>query len=350
MRAIIEDNLWIWFDTITDAEEEILWREFSVSKPGAYVDPSQRGNWDGIYRKYNRAKRRMARPLLSMLKGVCKKFDLPLVIRDDRPKWEYNKLNVEEITPQLMPGITLDAHQVRAIQAACKIECGIVDVPTGGGKGEIIAGICTAIDCPTVIVADQRIVVEQLKKRLELRDVVDDVGLFYAGEKPNGQRIVVGTIQSLAAPSKPPEMPKRTPKDTEKTFGKKMDRWALSLRSYKTRRKNSKKLQEYVKNAEMILVDECDKAVGDQFKNLFRHWFKGRRRYGFSGTPYDLEKPVEAVVMQEHLGSVIAKESRKHLVSIGRIVQCDYTMIAIGPFDGIKNSDTYDIAREEHLV
>jgi len=134
MRATIEDNQWIWFDNITDAEEEILWVQFSVSHPGHYVDPAQRGNWDGIYRKYNRAKKRMARPLLSMLRGVCKEHGIPLVIRDTRLKWEYEKLKPEDIKPDFLPGILLDPHQVRGIQAACKVECGLVDVPTGGGK------------------------------------------------------------------------------------------------------------------------------------------------------------------------------------------------------------------------
>jgi superfamily II DNA or RNA helicase len=350
MRATLKDNKWIWFDNITDAEEEVLWTQFSVTKPGMYIDPSQMGNWDGIYRKYNRAKKRMARPLLSMLKGICHKFDIPLVIKDLRPKWEYIKLSPDQITDDLLPGLKLDPHQIRSIQAACKIECGIVDVPTGGGKGEIIAGICKAISCPTVVIADQRVVVEQLKSRLELRDVIDEVGLFYAGEKPNGERIVVGTIQSLSIPSKPPKTPERTTNDSDTSYTKKLERWEASYKGYKTRRKNCKLLQQYVKDAEMLLVDECDKATSDPFKNLFRYLFKGRRRYGFSGTPFDESKPVEGMVMQEHLGSVIARESRQELQRIGRIIPFDYHMLAFGLDGNPSNRSAYDIAYEEWLV
>jgi len=350
--AIIEDNQWIWFDNITDAEDEVLWINFSVTRPGAYIDPDQLNHWDGIFRKYNRSKKRMARPFLSMLRGVCEKNGLPLVIRDNRPKWDYEKMKPEEITPDFLPGITLDPHQVRGIKAALKVECGIADIPTGGGKSEMIAGICKAITCPTVIIADQRIVVEQLKERLELRDIIDEVGMFYAGEKPNGEQIVVGTIQSLTIPSKPPRIPTRSEKDTDKTYQKKMDRWEISCKGYKTRRRNSKKLQKYVKDAEMLLVDECDKATSDPFKNMFRHWFKGRRRYGFSGTPYDDAKPVEGMVMTEHLGSVIVKESRQELQRIGRIIPVDYYMFAFG-LDvpkGITNRTAYDIAYDEWMV
>ena len=215
---------------------------------------------------------------------------------------------------------------------------------------EIIAGICKAINCPTVVVADQRIVVEQLKQRLELRDVIDEVGLFYAGEKPNGQRIVVGTIQSLTIPSNPPKVPSRTEADTDKTYEKKLERWEVSFKGYKTRRKNAKSLQRYIKEAEMLLVDEADKATSDPFKNMFRHWFKGRRRYGFSGTIFDDAKPVERLVIQEHLGSIVATESRQELERIGRIIPVDYYMLAFGLEGSIHDQSAYDIAYDEWLV
>ena len=215
---------------------------------------------------------------------------------------------------------------------------------------EIIAGICKAISCPTVVIADQRIVVEQLKSRLTLRDVADEIGLFYAGEKPNGEQIVVGTIQSLTIPSKPPEVPQRLIKETDKAYAKRLEKWEISYKGYKTRRKNAKALQQYIKDAEMLLVDECDKATSDPFKNLFRHWFKGRRRYGFSGTPYDDDKPVEGLVMQEHLGSVIVRESRQELQRIGRIIPVDYYMFAFGNEGDIHDQSMYDIAYDDWLV
>jgi len=349
MRITLEDNQWLWFDNITDAEEDILWVEFSVSQPNAYVDPTQLGMWDGIYRKYNRAKKRMARPLFSMLRKVCGENDLPLVIRDNRPKSLYNPMDPDSITPDFLHGITLDPHQSRSIKQACRIECGIFDIPTGGGKGEIICGICKAIDCPTVIVADQTIVIDQLKERLELRQINDDIGLFYAGQRPSGQTIVVGSIQSLQPPTKPPEVPTQNQDEDGDKFLKRADRWDSKFKAYKTRRKNAKFLQQYVKNADMIIIDECDKATSDPYKRLFRHWFKGRRRFGFSGTPFDPEKLVEGMVMQEHLGSPIARETRRNLEKIGRIIPCEYWMLAFGLDGSIKDGSAYDIARTDFM-
>ena len=256
MKAHLDDNLWIWFDEITENEEEILWEEFSVSRPNTYVDPTQRGMWDGVYRKYNKAKKRIARPLLSLLKKICQKRNLVLSLKDNREYTKYKPLQVEQITPDFLPGITLEPHQIRAIQAACKIECGIIDYPTGSGKGEIICGICKAIRCPTVVIADQTVVIDQLKARLELRQIDEEIGVFYAGKRPTGETIIVGSIQSLQLPTKPPIVPiKKTSTDEE--YLKKLAKWDILYKAYRTRSKTAKYLQKYVRTADMIIVDEC---------------------------------------------------------------------------------------------
>lgn len=350
MIAEIRDNNHVYLTHITDAEENYIWIDFSVSRLNRYIDPTQLGTWDGIFRKYNRFKKRIARPLLAYLIKTCEKHNLPLKIVDKRNQWEYDIVSQDKIDSDFLPGITLEDYQINAIKQACLNECGIVDVPTGGGKTEIISGICKAIKCPTVILADQTVIIDQIKQRLELRDVVEEVGLFYAGKKPDGQLIVVGSIQSLSPPTKPPEMPQKTKKDTDKTYERKLDAWEKRLIAFKTRRKNAKILQQYVQNAEMIIVDEADKAVSDQWKALFRYHFKGRRRYGVTGTPFDKSKPVEAMVLQEHLGSVIAKETRARLTELGRIIPCEYFMMGYGLDGSILDATAYDVAFDEHII
>lgn len=350
MRAVIYDNNWVYLESITTDEEDILWEEFSVSDKNAYIDPNQMGMWDGVYRKYNRAKKRIARPLLSMLRDICERNDLVLSCVDKREKWDYTPVDPDSIGPDFLPGITLDSHQIEATKRACKTECGIVDVPTGGGKGEIICCFAKAIQCPTMILADQTVVVSQLKRRLELRDVAEEVGVFYAGRRPNDELIVVGSIQSLSPPTKPPDVPTQKKGEPDDKFAKRLEKWDRLFQAYKTRRQNAKFLQKYVKNAEMIMVDECDRASSEQYKRLFRHYFSGRRRYGFSGTPMDAEKPVQAMVMQEHLGSPFIKVSRRYLERIGRIIPCTYYMLGVGLDGDIKESSAYDIAYDSYIV
>jgi len=350
MRANVTSNQWLYFNHLTEPEEDMLWEEFSVSLPNVHIDPDQLGQWDGVYRKYNRAKKRIARPLLSMLRGLCRKHDIPLVVKDHREKWEYSPIAPDKVTEDFLSGIKLHDYQVKSIKQACLIECGVYDIPTGGGKGEIICGICKAIECPTVIIADQTVVVTQLKQRLELRDVAEEVGIFYAGRRPNGELIVVGLIQSLGSPGMPPQPPNQEEGEPKEKFEKRLKKWESQLQAFQTRKKNAKELRKYVKEAEMIIIDECDKATSDQFKMLFRHWFKGRRRYGFSGTPFDPEKPVEAMVMQEHLGSPIMIVPRRRLEKIGQIIPCEYFSMGFGIDGDIHEGSAYDIAYEEWMT
>ncbi len=350
MIAEIQDNQHVYFSHITHVEEDILWVEFSVTRPNRYIDPTQLGNWDGVFRKYNRAKKRIARPLLDYLKKICAKKNLMLDIVDKRKPWKYEPIDPEEIKEDFLPGITLAEYQINAIKKAVEEEVGIIDLPTGAGKTEVLSGICKAIQCPTIILADQTIVVDQIKQRLELRDVTEEVGLFYAGKRPNGQLIVVGSIQSLSAPSKVPEYPTQKKDETDKAYAKRVEGWERKISAFETRKKNAKVLLKYVQNAEMIIVDECDRAVSDAWKSLFRYYVKARRRYGVSGTPYDPSKPVEAMVLQEHLGSIIVSETRQHITDLGRIIPCEYFMVGFGLDGSISDSTAYDIAYDEQMT
>jgi superfamily II DNA or RNA helicase len=204
---------------------------------------------------------------------------------------------------------------------------------------EIMAGIAKALDCPTVILCEMTVVVDQIKERLELRKVVEEVGMFYAGKRPNGQQIIVGSFQSLIIPS----APKKTKRDTAESYAKKM-------KGFKTRRKNAQKLRNIIGKCDLLLVDECDSATSKKWKQLFWHWFKGRRRYGFSGTPFDVDKPVANIVLKEHLGSVIFHVSREHVESTNRIVPVSYTAIAFGNDENIRDKTAYDIAMKEQMI
>jgi len=350
MIAEIRDNQFVYLTHITMPEEEVIWQAFSVSKPNRYIDPSQLGNWDGIFRFYNRSKKRMVLTLLPRLLAVCEENQLPISVNDRRADPKYTPIDKSQINEDFLPGIKLADYQIAAIQKVCEYDHGVFDVPTGGGKGELIAGICKAIQCPTVIIADQTVVIDQLKARLELRDVASDIGVFYAGKRPNGQMILCGSIQSLTVTGKVPHAPNRKEGEEQAKYLKRLERWHATVKGLKTRRENTKKLLEVIKKMEMILVDEADKATSEPFKNLFRYYFKGRRRYGFSGTPTDPSKPVEAMILESHAGPIIFKETRARLTELGRIIPCAYHMFAFGCNGSIKDSSAFDIATNEWMV
>jgi superfamily II DNA or RNA helicase len=329
MLIRIANNHEIYIDQIDTSIDTLLYDHFSARHPRArFIDVEQQA-WDGYYRKYNSHDQKLALPFLLELIELCKRNTIPYEVADEREPPKYPS-PTHEIDPEMLKGITLEPHQVRAIKSACENEIGIVSMPTGGGKTEVMAGIALMYKCPTVIIADQRIIIEQIKERLELRDVIDEVGLFYGGTTPTGQSIVVGSIQSLATP---PASLRR--KDAA---------------IYAKRKKRSKQFQEITKKADLLMVDECDKATSKQYRNLFRFHFNGRRKYGFSGTPFDKKKPVDGLVLRENLGSIISTTERKELEEIGRIIPIRFYMFAYGENGNPQDKTAFDIAEREIII
>ena len=332
MLARITDNHFIYIDQIDSSIDNLLYDHFSARHPSArFVDTN--ADWDGYYRKYNRRHQRLALPFLKELREVCDEKGIPFELSDERPVPRYPKPDPNSLKLNMLHGIELEPHQVVAIKAACEHEMGVVSAPTGAGKTEIMAGIARMYGSPTVIIADQRIIIEQIKERLELRDVIEEVGLFYGGATPDGQLIVIGSIQSHATPPKP------KPKASDKT-----------IMAYLKRKERSKQFQELTKKADILMVDECDKATNKQYNNLFRFHFGGRRRWGFSGTPFDKKKPVANLVLRENLGSIISTVGRRELEKIGRIIPVKFFMFAYGEDGDPQDKTAFDIAERQIIV
>src|SRR5690606_19501976 len=124
---------------------------------------------------------------------------------------------------------------------------GIHSHPTGSGKTECMAAIVKMFPgCPTVIIAEEKIVSKQIEERLTLRKVAGhsgSIGAFYAGKRPNGQIVVVGSIQAL---HKMPESARR--KEIKRTGADK---------AWQTRNRNADFLQKVIGKCHMVLIDEC---------------------------------------------------------------------------------------------
>lgn len=332
MLATIIDNQWAYLSQVIGDMEELLVDHFSERHPRIQFIDTEQQAWDGWFRKYSPGTGRLARPLLGELKIFADKYNIPLDIDDQRDAGD--RISPAPINPDLLSGITLQDHQVRAIEACRQNEVGLVSAPTGAGKTEMMAAIAKIYSCNTVIIAEQRVVIEQIKERLELRDVVDEddkgVGLFYGGVTPNGQNVVVGSIASLTSP--PASLKRKKPK------------------VYKKRKANAQAFQQIVKNSQLLMVDEADKATDKRYRRLFKNYFNGRYKFGFSGTCFDPAKPVEALILKEHLGSIIIDIERRELEKVGRIVPIHAVMFAAGE-DGDKYDRTaYDLAEKELII
>jgi superfamily II DNA or RNA helicase len=323
---------------ITYIEQIAVAEAFSVQDPKARFYNS---DTDGIIHKYHEKSGLLSRGFLTALHKLCVQKGFPLEVVDTRSPCRYFPPPVETVTDAFLDGITLEKYQLRALHAACdpSVEIGLFEFPTGSGKSELIAGLVKLYNCPTVVIADQLIIIDQLARRLKLRKVVEDVGLFMAGVRPNGQIVVVGSIQSLAIPS----LPDKKDHDTDESYIKK-------LNAHETRTKNAKKLRDIIGRCDLCLIDEADKATSPQYQKLLRYWFKGRRRFGFSGTLFDPESPVENLKLRENLGEILATAERSEVQAQNRIIPVTYTALAIGNYKDRYNRVTYDVAEKQSIA
>lgn len=329
MQFTIVNNTHFYVDDIDQQSNDFLWNQMTFEDTNSRYKNNGGRSWQNKIRKYDYVNKKCLLTFLPRMYHICKTNNLHCNVHDARDPWKYadKVLHESQINKDFLPKISLEDYQIEAIRKATKVDYGIIRATTGAGKSEMIAGICKAINCPTVILADMTVVVSQLKERLELRAVEEEIGLFYAGEKPNGERIVVGSIQSLATPAAVGPSPSHEEFDTDAKYQNAIKKWQIKKDAYKTRLKNYKLLIDYVKKAEMLIVDECDRSSSDSYRSVIRTHFKGRKKFGFSATPYDPSKPLKNLIVEENFGPIIFDMNRKDVEARGRIIPCKYRMI-----------------------
>lgn len=476
MQIVIENNRTLRLAQIYEPHANAISKRFRVKDPNArHMMSMRRGNWDGYHRYYKENEQTLNRGYLKDLIELCIENDFPYEIVDQRDKSKFPVPAVGSFDNKLVDAvingnqIVAHEHQVRCWNSVCKasvspiFEVGTHFHPTGGGKSLMMAGIVKLLRCPTVIITEQSIVLNQITKCLKLFNVVhhDDVGEFYSGKMPEGNLVCVGSIAALQTPVKPVRskmeikistlkkdfdnkfindydglckimsedcinawrrsciiddieseynkengkkklsdlVPKHKEwseiindviqnidnlfktdiakleiligkklveiwkltsniKDYEKSLFSALKLWhsyevnkyfKAALKGYETRIIKSRELQDMVSNCELLLIDEMDNAASSNYDELFGSWFNGRYVHGFSGTPYDPDKPVEEMILRGRFGPVISKSTRRELESIGQIQPVKYYMFQFGDHDP-KDKTAFDIAEKNIII
>jgi len=482
VQIVITDNHTLRLTQVYELHEEVLDEHFRVKDPQAHHKLSmRRGYWDGYYRFYNSKNQTLARGYLKDLIELCVKNDFPFEIIDKRPKSKYPVPAPGSFDNQLIDAeikgnkIVAHDHQMRCWDAVCKAsQHPIYEVcthfhPTGGGKSLMMAGIVKLIRCPTVIITEQSIVLNQIVNSLKLFNVVhhDDIGEFYSGKMPEGNVVCVGSIAALQTPVKPqlakfnvrmatlkkdfnsmyakdydklktimsvkaidawrrscvlddvgelydknlkkdkknridlsdliPKHKdwdevvkdiainigfwiKKDKKKLEKLIGsfnvatweetehvsssyhkelknamaiwytfERKKYFDIARKAYHTRLDKCRELQNMVSECELLIVDEMDNAASANYTPLFTEWFQGRYVHGFSGTPYDPDKPVEEMRLRGYFGPVSSKSERRELEEIGQIQPVKYFMIQFGDVDQ-QDKTAFDVAERDVII
>lgn len=217
MLITLLDNHKIQLSQVFPQQEEVFSKHFSVRDPKAVYSRSAvrgGGGWDGVWRKYNKNTQTLRRPFLSELIDLCKANNFPYEIIDGRDKSKFPRPSAGSFDNSLIDGITLRDNQMDALNAVSISndaekdlisEVGMMHHVTGAGKTEVMAGIIKLFRCPTVIITEQVVVLDQIMARIVLRNVVhnNDIGLFTSGFTPDNNLVIIGSVQALQTPKKP---------------------------------------------------------------------------------------------------------------------------------------------------
>lgn len=410
MQIIVVDNRTIQLSQLFEGQSEIVNKHFSVRDPNAFYSAAMRNRkWDGYYRKFNTYTQTMSKAFIGELIELCKEHDFPYEIVDNRPKTKFPRPSVGTFDETLIEGITLRPHQMRALNASCISDDPIADLiseygihkhKTGAGKTEMICGIIKLFRCPTVIITEQVVVLDQIVERLKLRNVVhnNDIGMFCSGLTPTNNLVIVGSTASIQNPIKPKlsniEVKTETVvKEFDSLYANRKDElkeiigvnsynaivsayassndslisealekplmrlsllmkkkyFDAALKGYYTLIEKTTIIQELIKKCELLLVDECDKGSSDLYEILYKELFLGRYVYGFSGTPFDDDVPVQNMTVKERFGSVISESSRAELEAIGAIQPVKYYMVQHGRM-AKDAKDAFDVAERAEIT
>lgn len=194
--------------------------------------------------------------------------------QDKRTKYKYQlKKYTNEELEHYFP-FDYNKHETDALRKLLKINCGIVKVPTGGGKGDILVSFIKEIKLPTLVMVNKISLAEQLASRA-IEAGLNSVGVWNSKKKINGD-ILFSTIGSFGS--------------------------IPSLAKYK-----------------ILCIDEVHHASSKTFQD-FLAITNFPVRLGFSATP-NKGNGYEYALVRQYLGDVIAEVDAEELMKNKVIVR-----------------------------
>jgi len=151
------------------------------------------------------------------------------------------------IHKDMLKGIELRDYQIESIKVALTFGRGLLGVATGGGKTEIIVGICKVLNVKTLIMVERKNLVTQTRKRFIERGFSSkDLGVYSGDTKQNDKLITIATTQSL------------------KNIAKELPEWGVKC----------------------IIADEVHHAKARTYLKVLRKLNGAKWRFGVSGTVF----------------------------------------------------------------
>lgn len=303
MKArIIIDGAWA---KLTGANASALQETLAPYDPQRWFNPAfKQKRWDGRVRLYEGKK--FPAGLWRTVAHYLFEHDIEYELIDNN---ESEEVPLDDWSKDILPGITLYAHQDDVCRTLLSESRGVAKSPTGSGKTEDMIAIALylwrVMGWRTLIVTSKKGLAKQTAERA--RHYVGDeltVGQCGDGKKTFGE-IVVGTAQTLIGFQS--RKRKRRGKNIYDTIPPDPD------------------LVEVVKNYEVIMFDEAHHASSDTWYQIGMA-SKAKRRYGFSGTPLKEDEPAD-LKLQGVTGPILIEVPPDALIEAGLAAKPKIAMV-----------------------
>jgi superfamily II DNA or RNA helicase len=225
-----------------------------------------KNNWDGRYRLFDK-RHFFPVGLLGKTEKILKRYGVRYNIEDNR----YNLNYGTPMTVDPDSGFQSRDYQLEMVDKAWKAGSGIVRAATGAGKSFVISMLTARFNVKTVVYVIGIELLYQMKATLERAYPGLKVGMVGDGHC-DVQKVTVATIWSAAT-----------------AFNQKVkviDSDNTNDSASKNKNLNKEAVKKMVRDAEMIIIDECQYAASATVQFLHRESTSAKHRFLFSGTPW----------------------------------------------------------------
>jgi superfamily II DNA or RNA helicase len=220
--------------------------------------------WDGKVRLFDH-NQQFPIGLLSIAERILKESNEPYIVEDYRKELKYENKMIFKPDSKFVPRW----YQKDIVDLAWKVGGGIVRAATGSGKTSVISMITARFGVKTVIYVIGIELLYQMKETIE--SLFPDIKVGMVGDgKCDIQDVTICTIWSAAS-----------------AFGQKVEMYDSDLTvTEKNDKLNKPAVQRMIREAEMILFDECQYVASAVCRLISRESISARHRFCFSGTPW----------------------------------------------------------------
>lgn len=297
--------------------------------------------YDARVRLFNKKKQLFNVGLLNRVKLLFDHLEVGYLVQDYR---EYPDLNPTRFVVRAN-GVEFRPYQIRAQDNAIAEKCGVIELPTGGGKTYTIAGLIARIGAtPTIFYVPKNELLYQTK---EAYQKFFDAPIGILGDSQvDLQEITVATVQTVyAALKKAREIRIRDEKVQEfnRLSRKRQLTHAESVKLEELVQDQEKRsldqrtitILEYLSQAQMFVMDECHHVPANSIQEICYFHKQANYRYGTSATPF--REDGEDLKIEGALGHKVIQVTPKELIDQGYLVPPKIFLYRVLP--SVKTSD-----------